>query len=438
MVFSILSSDNYYTTKSGTFTQNAVFNNNTSYQTNNTSYQTNNTSYQDITSYRTNNYTKTYNYPTQTNIQTIQVNVKNDIDGIITRNNLIKTDVSKYLNKKPLIIHCCHHKTGTVVIEKILRSVCNKFGLKYQYCNQEQLESNTDVWLEHHSKIDFSLIDRPIIGTHMIRNPFSLIVSAYEYHKTTIEPWANRKIKKYNGLTYKEVLNQLNSEEGLLFEIKNDLCLESSKNTIMDMYNWDYRRPNFLELKFEDLMTNFDGTLANMFKHYGFTREMIDTSLVIAASYNLRNKNDEELKKNKHVTNKSLDLEKWRNYYGESILRKFWKVYPEDLFNKIGYIDDLKLKDISELKTDNKKDTIENISDIENKLENNLIVDDDEPLNKNEIEKLISIVGKESISETNSENIQKKISTKLVDEKVNKQKENIWKMFNGEYPFMMD
>ena len=121
------------------------------------------------------------------------------------------------MNPKKLIIHCCHHKTGTVVIEKILRNVCSHFGLKYQYCPQSKLEDDTDVWMEHHSHIDFSKINRPIIGTHMIRNPCAIIVSAYEYHKTTKEGWANRKINKFDKMTDKEILNSLNEKDGLIF-----------------------------------------------------------------------------------------------------------------------------------------------------------------------------------------------------------------------------
>lgn len=262
-----------------------------------------------------------------------------ELESIITRN--INNDVTEEVNKKPLIIHCCHHKTGTVVIDKVLRAIATHFNIKYQYCPQKHLDDDTDIWLDDHSHCDFSKINRPIIGTHMIRNPCAIIVSAYEYHKQTNEPWAVRKIKVMDGKSYKEILNELDLEDGMTFEMKNDLYTESSKNTIMDIYNWDYRRPNFLELKFEDLMTNYDGTLANMFKHYGFTRQMIDKSLELAAKYNLRNKTVEDLKDNKHVTNKNLDLDKWKGYFSNAeLVKKFWKIYPYDIFDKIGYIDD--------------------------------------------------------------------------------------------------
>ena len=251
--------------------------------------------------------------------------------------------------KKKLIIHCCHHKTGTVVIEKILRNVCNRFGLKYQYCPQSKLEDDTDVWMEHHSHIDFSSINRPIIGTHMIRNPCAIIVSAYEYHKTTKEGWANRKIKKFEKMSYKEILNNLSEKDGLIFEMKNTLYLESSKNTIMDMYNWDYEMPNFLEFKYEDLMTNYNGTLSNMFKHYGFTKDMIHTALIIAAEFNIRKKDEKDLLRNGHITNKNIDLDKWKTIFNNpELIQKFRRIYPVDIFDKIGYpVDNLDLIEIT-------------------------------------------------------------------------------------------
>ena len=272
---------------------------------------------------------------------TLDRNLKDDIDGVLTKYNVSqnnKLDIYNYSQQKPLIIHCCHHKTGTVVIEKILRAVSQHYGFKYQYCGQSKLEPDTDIWMQHHSKIDFSQIDRPIIGTHMIRNPCGIIVSAYEYHKHTREGWANRKINSLNKMTYKGILNSLCLEDGLIFEMKNDLYVESSKNTIMDMYNWDYMMPNFLEVKYEDLMTNYNGVLTNMFKHYGFSKEMINTVLELASQYNLRNKNKQQLAGNGHITNKNIDLDKWKEYFRNPvIIKRFWKLYPEDIFDKLGY-----------------------------------------------------------------------------------------------------
>jgi len=239
---------------------------------------------------------------------------------------------------KKLIIHCCHHKTGTYVMMKILRDVCYHFKLKFQYCSQKKLKNDTDIWMENHSKIDFSKINRPIIGSHMIRNPCGIIISAYDYHKITDEPWANEKIEKVDNITYKNILNFLNEKEGIYFEMKNQLFRESSKNTIMDIYNWNYNMPNFLETKYEDLMSDFNGTLTRIFKHYGFTSTMITTALKIAGIHNIHNKDQIYLQNDIHITNKSFDLDKWKTYFSDSEVKsKFLGIYPRNLFSKIGY-----------------------------------------------------------------------------------------------------
>ena len=239
---------------------------------------------------------------------------------------------------KKLIIHCCHHKTGTHVMMKILRDVCHYLKLKFQYCPQNKLRNDTDIWMENHSDINFSKIHRPIIGTHMIRNPCGIIISAYEYHKTTDEPWANNKNQKLGNISYKNAINILKEKDGIYFEMKNQLYKESSRNTIMDIYNWNYKMPNFLETKYEDIMTDFNGTLTRIFTHYGFTTSMIKSALKIAANHNINNKDQKYLKSNSHITNKSLDLDKWKTYFNDSELKnKFWETYPSNIFTKIGY-----------------------------------------------------------------------------------------------------
>ena len=221
---------------------------------------------------------------------------------------------------------------------KILRDVCQHFRLKFQYCSQNKLKNDTDIWMENHSKIDFSKINRQIIGSHMIRNPCGIIISAYEYHKITDEAWANQKIKKLNNITYKDALNLIQEKDGIYFEIKNQLFQESSRNTIMDIYNWNYNMLNFLETKYEDLMLDFNGTLTRIFTHYGFTSTMITTALKIAEIHNIQNMNQKYLESDNHITNKSMDLDKWKNYFNDSELKnKFWGIYPSNIFTKIGY-----------------------------------------------------------------------------------------------------
>ena len=96
--------------------------------------------------------------------------------------------------------------------------------------------------------------------------------------------------------------------------------------------------PNFLETKYEDLMTDFNGTLTRIFKYYCFTTSMINTALKIAGNHNINTKDQTALNNDNHITNKSLDLDKWKQFFSDSELKhKFWEVYPSNIFTKIGY-----------------------------------------------------------------------------------------------------
>lgn len=270
---------------------------------------------------------------------------KNDED-IKGQNMSMKLYKNIPINNKKLIIHCCHHKCGSHALLHILRDISVNFGLKFQYCDQNHLEPDTDIWMENHSHIDFSKITRPIVGTHMVRHPISVIYSAHKYHQKTLEPWANKKVKDLDDKSYREIMSELNEEDGLVFETKNEIFLESSRRTLRDMYIWDYYRPNFLEVRFEDMMSNFDDVLRNMFKFYGWSKKEIIKGLEIAQKHNLENQNNTNINSNDHITNKTLDWEKWREgYNSKRLLQTFKKNYPEDIFNTLGYGNDKETKE---------------------------------------------------------------------------------------------
>ena len=273
-----------------------------------------------------------------------KININTDEDDV---NRLLKNylfyfsqkNLKDFFYQKPLIVHCCHHKTGSVVLRKIINRIGKELDYKVQVCIQSQLKDDIDIWMENHSHINLKKINRPIIGTHMIRNPCAILASAYEYHKINKEPWAFKRLRKFNNLNYKEILNNLDFEDGFIFEMKNDFFLESSKNTIMDIYNWNYTKTNFLELKYENLMEDFDGTLTNMFKHFGMHEKKIKKMLKICQEYNLRKNKDSNIQKNIHVTNKNIDLNKWKKYFNtKKIYNNFIEIYPNDIFEKLGYV----------------------------------------------------------------------------------------------------
>jgi hypothetical protein len=77
---------------------------------------------------------------------------------------------------------------------------------------------------------------------------------------------------------------------------------------------------------------------------------MIIIALELAKPHNIRNNSEEDLKRNSHITNKNIDLEKWMEYFtNEKIVKQFLKIYPKDLFEKIGYpLDKLSIQSQSE------------------------------------------------------------------------------------------
>ena len=76
---------------------------------------------------------------------------------------------------------------------------------------------------------------------------------------------------------------------------------------------------------------------------------MIHTALIIAAEYNIRKKDEKDLQKNVHITNKSIDLDKWKIYFNDlELIQKFRRIYPTEIFDKIGYpVDNLDLLEFS-------------------------------------------------------------------------------------------
>ena len=86
----------------------------------------------------------------------------------------------------------------------------------------------------------------------------------------------------------------------------------------------------------------------------------------ICQKYNLRKNNENSIQKNIHVTNKTIDLNKWKKYFKtRKIYNSFLKIYPHDIFEKLGYITN-SIHDIEINKSNNSKN--DNDDDINDKI----------------------------------------------------------------------
>ncbi len=230
-----------------------------------------------------------------------------------------------------LIIHCCHHKVGTVWFKNILRAIADEFELIFQYGKQNELRLNTDIFMEDHSYVDILTLP-PYRGSHLIRDPRDVIISAYFYHLWTEEEWTHIPRKEFGGMSYQKYLNGLDQEEGILTEMKT-----ISGTTIKDMLDWDYTNSSFIEIKYEKLINDELSTFYKIFKHYGFSEQAINTSLKIAEKFSFRNMTNREIGEIKIKSHmRSGRPGEWMDFFSDKH-KKYFKNLFGDALIKLGY-----------------------------------------------------------------------------------------------------
>ena len=100
------------------------------------------------------------------------------------------------------------------------------------------------------------------------------------------------------------------------------------------MNDWNYNRDNILEIKFENLLNNYDDMFRIIFEYIGFSKSEVAIGLNVAAKYDLGRKSLEEIEKMKHVS--SQKTTKWKEYFGVQHKEMFIKKFGNILV-KLGY-----------------------------------------------------------------------------------------------------
>lgn len=234
-------------------------------------------------------------------------------------------------SQNKLIVHCCYHKVGTAWFIRVLRSIARYYGLNFQRCIQSDLNRNTDIFMEYMSRIDTNKLP-DYVGSHMIRDPRDIVISAYFYHLWTKEEWAHIPRKSLNNLTYQEHLNSFNKEDGLIAEMQG-----TSQEVIQEMSDWNYNNPHFFEFKYEDLIQNEPAIFRQIFEHYGFSEAAVQNCLQIAERFSFKNKS----KRSKGTINKKSHLRsgltgEWREVFTDRQKDKFKELFG-DVLIQLGY-----------------------------------------------------------------------------------------------------
>ena len=251
-----------------------------------------------------------------------------------------------------------YHKCGTKLLTKIFLQLSIKYGWKFKSVSGFSHDiPSADVVHFIHSQVDFSKLPKKYIGIHMVRDPRDVIISGYLYHKRTTEEWCINKnfdtnnnikypqvphsqmyrsrewmvryLESLGGRSYQENINDIDQEDAILFEMDH-----YAKWTVEDMLKWDYNNSNCIELKFENLMNNFDQEVESIFKHCNFNiKEMLAAKRI--ANYEDLNKMSQlQIKNNPHIS--SVKTNKWKQYFTEKISTKFQNQY-EDVLDKLNY-----------------------------------------------------------------------------------------------------
>jgi hypothetical protein len=225
-----------------------------------------------------------------------------------------------------MIVVATHHKTGHHLLGDIFRTSSDLLKLEYydvslmsfipetaQIVVYEQ-DSKKPPFSSYRCEINESTISK---GIHVIRHPYEVIVSGYNWHKIIEADWVNRK---NNGMSYKD---HLLKNDGLIYEMKN-----RAKETIFSMYNWDYQDKRFLNLKMEQFWEDFDGTVEKMAKYLDLDEEVLASA---SRKFNIREKIPP------YATNQTGKKWKWESVLCDEHIKLFNELFPSNTLRKLGY-----------------------------------------------------------------------------------------------------
>lgn len=230
-----------------------------------------------------------------------------------------------------LILVGTHHKTGTVWLKNVFGKISRELGLQFYSGCQSELPEDADVFFENHSRFDLACLRGEFRGLHMIRDPRDILVSGCFYHVKSLEPWLHVGRSEFGGATYQEKLRSFASlEDRLRFEMEG-----VAADTIREMASWDYEQPEFLEVRYEDLIFDEDLHLFHeIFTHLGIPGRSIPCALRVAHENSLFSG---RVRDAGHI--RSGAASQWTEHLSAANRRRFVELFP-DLLVRLGYESD--------------------------------------------------------------------------------------------------
>jgi hypothetical protein len=231
----------------------------------------------------------------------------------------------------------CYHKGGTILLTKVFRSVAKAMGLRFRVLlgKPDRVPPDVDIALFGHSLLNPSEIPGDYRAVHVVRDPRDVLVSGYLYHlrceeawcvnndlslqapirhprvpysqEHRAEAWKRAYLESLRGRSYQDNLRALSQEEGIAFELDRYAAW-----TVEAMAAWEPGDDRVLEMRFEDVRGDFDGTFARVFRHLGLEGAGLERALLLAAAEDLNRKSDSVLASNPHIS--SRETTRWRQF----------------------------------------------------------------------------------------------------------------------------
>ena len=250
-----------------------------------------------------------------------------------------------------------HHKIGTALTSKVFREIATYYGLKFVDSPgyNENIE-DADIVHYWHAQISDEIRNSNHKGIHIIRDPRDVIVSGYLYHQRCKEEWCINQdfeivenisypqvdysqehlsqedkvsyLNSLNGKSYQENLKTMPQDEGLVFEMDG-----FAGRTIGDLLGWD-SNPNILEIKFEELLADYDEKWLAVFTHLGFGGKHLQRVSNFAKNHDLSRMSKDQISKDKHISTGKLT--KWDEYFNDNISHEYQNRFG-DAHGKLGY-----------------------------------------------------------------------------------------------------
>ena len=138
-----------------------------------------------------------------------------------------------------LVLGGSHHKTGTLLLERLLQSIGAEVKVPFEKPHWERCASlqrrEDGICVDEH--VTVPKLHRFFFGTkfhaaafvHIVREPLEVCVSSYQYHLRSTEEWLRTPRKELHGRSWQAALRAASTRDGLLLECRRSIRDQASR-----------------------------------------------------------------------------------------------------------------------------------------------------------------------------------------------------------------